>query len=87
MDALKAISDLQLGSRPQAILNIRPPSILDYIARHGPQTEQNAIKILKYNPQGFKITINENPPMVNFFVNKFWFPQPGIEPRAFGLEV
>ena len=37
-DALKAISDLQLGSRPRAILKIRPPSSLDYRARHGPQT-------------------------------------------------
>ena len=34
-DALKAISDLQLGSRPRAILKIRPPSSLDYRARHG----------------------------------------------------
>ena len=40
-DALKAISDLQLGSRPRAILKIRPPSSLDYRARHGPQTNFN----------------------------------------------
>ena len=37
-DALKAISDLQLGSRPRAILKIHPPSSLDYRARHGLQT-------------------------------------------------
>ena len=37
-DALKAVSDLQLGSRPQAILKIRLPSSLDYRAHHGPQT-------------------------------------------------
>ena len=36
-DALKAVSDLQLGSCPQAILKIRLPSSLDYRARHGPQ--------------------------------------------------
>ena len=35
-DALKAVSDLQLGSCPRAILKIRPPSSLDYRARHGP---------------------------------------------------
>ena len=50
-DALKAISDLQLGSRPRAILKIRPPSSLDYRARHGPQTKkklvyQSAVKFL-----------------------------------------
>ena len=38
-DALKAISDLQLGSCPRAILKIHPPSSLDYRARHGPQTK------------------------------------------------
>ena len=37
-DAMKAITDLQSGSRPRAILKIRPPSSLDYRARHGPQT-------------------------------------------------
>ena len=37
-DALKAISDLQLGSRPRAILKFRPPSSLDYKACQGPQT-------------------------------------------------
>ena len=30
-DALKAISDLQLGSRPRAILKIRPPSNLEKV--------------------------------------------------------
>ena len=29
--------------------------------------EQKTIKTLKYNPQGFKITINENPHKVDFF--------------------
>ena len=37
-DAMKAITDLQSGSRPRAILKIRPPSSLDYRAHHGPQT-------------------------------------------------
>ncbi len=39
-DALMAVSDLQLSSCPRAILKIRPPSSLDYRARHGPQTKQ-----------------------------------------------
>ena len=29
--------------------------------------KQKTIKTLRYNPKGFKITINENPPMVDFF--------------------
>ena len=33
-DALKAISDLQLGSCPQAILKVRQPSSLVYRPRH-----------------------------------------------------
>ena len=37
-DALKAISDIQLGYRPRAILKIRPPSSWDCRVRHGPQT-------------------------------------------------
>ena len=37
-DAMKAITDLQSGSCPRSILKIRPPSSLDYRARHGPQT-------------------------------------------------
>ena len=37
-DTMKAITDLQSGSRPRSILKIRPPSSLDYRARHGPQT-------------------------------------------------
>ena len=45
VDALKAISDLQLGSCPRAILKIRPPSSLDYRARHGLQT--NGLQIYK----------------------------------------
>ena len=34
-DALKAVSDLQLGSCPQAILKVRQPSSLVYRPRHG----------------------------------------------------
>ena len=30
--------DSPRASRPQAILKLRPPSSLDYKARHGPQT-------------------------------------------------
>ena len=30
--------DFPRASRPQAILKLRPPSSLDYKARHGPQT-------------------------------------------------
>ena len=48
-DALKAISDLQLGSRPRAILKIRPPSSLDYRARHGPQTPVGGVNSPSYN--------------------------------------
>ena len=36
-DAMKVITDLQSGSRPRAILKIRPPSRLDYMACHRPQ--------------------------------------------------
>ena len=43
-DAMKAITDLQSGSRPRAILKIRPPSSLDYRARHGPQTKWAVIQ-------------------------------------------
>ena len=32
--------DSPRASRPQAILKLRPPSSLDYKARHGPQTGQ-----------------------------------------------
>ena len=34
---MKAITDLQSGSCPRAILKIRPPSSLDYRAHHGPR--------------------------------------------------
>ena len=37
-DPLKAVSGLRLVPYPRAILKIRPPSSLDYRARHGPQT-------------------------------------------------
>lgn len=40
---MKAITDLQSGSCPWAILKIRPPCSLDYRARHGPQTKINII--------------------------------------------
>ena len=36
-DTLKVIADLQLDSRPQAILKLRPPNSLDYSTRHGCQ--------------------------------------------------
>ena len=32
------------------------------------EPKQKTIKTLKHNPQGFKITINENPPTVDFFL-------------------
>ena len=35
--------DSPRASRPQAILKLRPPSSLDYKARHGPQTPRNLI--------------------------------------------
>ena len=37
--------DSPRASRPQAILKLRPPSSLDYKARHGPQTK-NLINLL-----------------------------------------
>ena len=37
-DPLKAVCGLRLVPYPWAILKIRPPSSLDYRARHGPQT-------------------------------------------------
>ena len=37
-DPLKAVSGLRLVPYPRAVLKIRPPSSLDYRARHGPQT-------------------------------------------------
>ena len=36
--ALRAPTVSKEDSRPQAILKFRPPSSLDYKARHGPQT-------------------------------------------------
>ena len=36
--ALRAPAASMVDSRPQAILKFRPPSSLDYKARHGPQT-------------------------------------------------
>ena len=38
-DPLKAVSNLRLVPYPRAILKIRPPSSLDYRARHGLQTD------------------------------------------------
>ena len=49
---MKAITDLQSGSRPRAILKIRPPSSLDYRARHGAQAAIN-IAILVIEILGF----------------------------------
>ena len=42
--ALKTVSDLQLGSCPQAILKVRQPSSLVYRSRHGvlPKHSPNA---------------------------------------------
>jgi len=33
--------------------------------------KQKTVKNLKVLFQGFKITINKNPPTINFFINKF----------------
>ena len=40
----KAVSSLRLVPYPWAILKIRPPSSLDYRARHGPQTTPSGIQ-------------------------------------------
>ena len=45
-DAMEVISDLHSGSRPRAILKIRPLSSLDYRALHGPQTKGTRAYIL-----------------------------------------
>ena len=50
------------------------------------EPKQKTIKTLEYNPQGFKITINENPPCRNFFCQILVY-RPGIEPGTLGLEV
>jgi len=35
------------------------------------------IKTPKYNPQGLKTPINENPPTIDLLGNKFWFTDQG----------
>ena len=49
--------------------------------------KQKTIKSLMYKAQGFQITINENPPTWETFLDKFWFSPAGIELWTFGLEV
>ena len=49
--------------------------------------KQKTIKSLIYNPQGFKWTINENPPTREFFCDQILVSRPGIEPGTSGLEV
>ena len=50
-------------------------------------TKQKTIKTLLYKPQGFKWTINENPPTQEIFWNQIFVSRPGIEPGASGLQV
>ena len=60
-DPLKAVSNLRLVPYPRAILKIRPPSSLDYRARHRLQTEKhplcshlfNLLKNLNFPPKLF----------------------------------
>ena len=58
---------------------------MDLIKRSLPK--QKSIKSLIFIPQGFQITINENPPTREIFFNKFWLSRAGIEPGTLGLEV
>ena len=48
-DTLKAISDLQLSSSPQAIFKVCPPSRLDYRACHGCRKMTLYIKMADWN--------------------------------------
>ena len=50
------------------------------------EPKQKTIKTLKYNLQGIKITINENPPTQEFFC-QILVSRPGIELGTIGLEV
>ena len=49
--------------------------------------EKKTIKTQEYNPQGFKITINENSPWSNCFQINFCLPPPGFEFTTPGFEV
>ena len=49
--------------------------------------KQKTIKSLIYKSQGFKWTINENPPTLEFFCDQILVSRPGIEPGTSGLEV
>ena len=50
-------------------------------------TKQKTIKTLLYKPQGFKWTINENPPTREIFWDQILVSWPGIEPGTSGLQV
>ena len=58
MDAGIVRQDSPRAAQPQAILKIRPPSSLDYKARHGPQTLKRGYLHLMFSMATLDYQIN-----------------------------